>query len=152
MHEFVMRVCLSAGHAAIAYAYGFGCRLDLVELFSGKSKLVVDVHVLVIIQPPYLALRPRQRNQASVLTPLVNQIPDAETAERDAFAQFTHIGHGLGGRHCLGGRDGWFLLGEGFQDARYYLFGRVVTTSAEVRRDELLAVRVQSQGESHGSV
>src|ERR1035437_6697075 len=94
----------------------------------------------------------RQRNRASVLTPLVNEILDAETAERDAFAQFADIGHGLGGGHCLGGHDGWLLLGEDFQGAAYSLLGRVVATGAEVRRHELLAVRVEGQGESHGSV
>src|ERR1035437_1085910 len=94
----------------------------------------------------------RQRNPASVLTPLVNEILDAETAERDAFAQFADIGHRLGRCHCLGGHDGGFLLGEGFQGAGYYLFGRVVAAGAEVRRHELLAVRVEGQGESHGSV
>ena len=46
----------------------------------------------------------------------------------------------------------WFFPGEGFQGAGYYLFGRMVETAAEVRRDELLAVRVEGQGESHGSV
>src|ERR1017187_7469401 len=94
----------------------------------------------------------RQRNRASVLTPFVNEVPDSEAAERDAFAQFADIGHGLGGCHCLGGHDGWFLLGEGFQGAGHYLLGRVVATGAEVRHDELLAVRVEGQGESHGSV
>src|ERR1035438_7671289 len=65
----------------------------------------------------------RQRSRASVLTPFVNEILDAETAERDAFAQFADVGHGLGGSHCLGGHDGWILLGEGFQGAGYYLLG-----------------------------
>src|ERR1035441_2926106 len=83
-----------------------------------------------------------------LLTPFVNEVPDAETAERDAFAQFADIGHGLGGRHCLGGHSGWFPLGEAFQGAGYYLLGRVVTTGAEMRRDELLAVRVEGQGRS----
>ena len=54
--------------------------------------------------------------------------------------------------YILRGRGGWFLLGEGFQGAGYYLFGRVVATSAEVRRDELLTVRVEVQGEGHGSL
>src|ERR1035437_5253920 len=94
----------------------------------------------------------RQRSRASILTPFVDEIPDAQTAERDAFAQFADIGHGLGGSHCLGGHDGGGLLGEGFQGAGYYLLGRVVATGAEVRRNELLAVRVEGQGESHGSV
>src|ERR1035437_961636 len=83
----------------------------------------------------------RQRNRASVLTPLVNEILDAETAERDAFAQFADICHGFGGRHGPGGHGGWFLRGEGFEGAGYCLFGRVVATGAEVGREELLAVR-----------
>ena len=44
------------------------------------------------------------------------------------------------------------LPGKSFQGAGYYLLGRVVATGAEVRRDELLAVRIEGQGESHGSV
>src|ERR1035438_7233610 len=88
----------------------------------------------------------------SVLAPLVNEILDADTAQRDAFSQFADIGHGFGGRHCPGGHGGGFLLGEGFQGAGYYFFGRVVATGAEVRRDELLTVRVEVQGEGHGSL
>jgi hypothetical protein len=46
-----------------------------------------------------------------VFSPLIDEILDAQTAERQAFVQLAAIGYGFGGCHRRRGRDGRFLRG-----------------------------------------
>lgn len=96
-----------------------------------------------------LRIPPHRSGWASVLAALVNEIPDAEAAERDAFAQFADVVHGFGGRHRSGRPGVSFLLGEAFQGAGYHFLGRVVEAAAKVSHNELLAISVESHGEGH---
>ena len=48
MEESVARVRVSATHTAIFYAHRLGYRPNLAELFGGKLKFVVHVHVVVV--------------------------------------------------------------------------------------------------------
>jgi hypothetical protein len=81
----------------------------------------------------------------------VNQVLDLQSTELDAFARFTNMRHGLCCRFVPPG-NGAFLLRKRFEGACDYLFGRVVAASAEVRRDQLFAVGIESESQGHSLV
>src|ERR1017187_5904780 len=98
------------------------------------------------------ALRKRRsQTQASVFTALVDEVPDPQAAKRDALAQLADISDGLGGG-LFPLHSGRFLLGQGFEGAGDDFLGRVVAAGAEVGRDGLLAVGVESERQGHGSM
>ena len=81
----------------------------------------------------------------------VDEIPDLQATEGNALAQLANVGDGFG-RGLLPLVRGRFRLGEDFERACDHLFGRVIAAGAEMGGDELLAMRIESQGQGHDQI